>query len=240
MMRARKAGFRQECQLDVGSASIDDVSLVLAPGTDLSGTIKLTDGADVKTSGLRVMLEPREVGMMRATPGSLSSAGGNFTIKDVVPDYYIVRLFGLPDCCYVKSIRFGDAEITDNGVDLTAGVTPADFVITISPGAGQVAGSVQNDKQEPATSALVVLVPQGDRQQFQQYYRTTSTDQNGQYTLKGIVPGEYRLYAFDGLEAGAFMDPDVMKPFESKGERVSVKENGHESVQLKLIATEAH
>lgn len=60
-----------------------------------------------------------------------------------------------------------------------------------------------------------------------------------QLQLKNVASGEYRLYAFDTVEFQAYMDPEWLKPFESKGEKVSIEENAKPSVQLKLILAQA-
>ena len=115
---------------------------------------------------------------------------------------------------------------------------PAPFEIVVAPGAPQLDGSVQAEKQQAAGSATIVVIPEGERQQNpSRYSKITNADQNGAFSLKGLIPGEYRVYAFSGIEPGAWMDPEFMKPYESKGERVSLKENARESVQVKLIET---
>ena len=40
------------------------------------------------------------------------------------------------------------------------------------------------------------------------------------------------------MEENAYEDPDFMKPHESDGETVSVKEHSHETMQLKAIPAE--
>jgi hypothetical protein len=50
-----------------------------------------------------------------------------------------------------------------------------------------------------------------------------------------VVPGEYRVYAWEDVEYGAWMDPDFMKPLESRGEAVSVSEGGRQAIQVNLI-----
>ena len=42
----------------------------------------------------------------------------------------------------------------------------------------------------------------------------------GGFTFKSLTPGEYRVYAWEEAEYGAWMDPDFMKPLESRGEAV--------------------
>jgi hypothetical protein len=145
---------------------------------------------------------------------------------------------GVPDGGYVKSIRLGDADVTDTGLDFSAGVTPAEATVLVSLAAGAIEGTVQSDKPEQAAGATVVLVPEGARSESERYYATASADPSGRFTLKNVTPGEYRLYAFDSVESGAYMDPDWRKPFEGKGERVSIRENGRESVQPRLVVTQ--
>lgn len=63
----------------------------------------------------------------------------------------------------------------------------------------------------------MVLVPQEkERRDRAEYYKTTTTDQNGNYTLKGLVPGEYKAYAWEDVEPGAYLDSDFLKPIEEQ------------------------
>jgi hypothetical protein len=96
---------------------------------------------------------------------------------------------------------------------------------------------VQNpNTQQGAPGATVVLIPQEQERRDQTtFYRTIGTDQSGNFTIKNVVPGEYRIYAWEDIEPGAYYDPDFIKPLEANGEKVSIAENGNQSVQLKLI-----
>ena len=58
------------------------------------------------------------------------------------------------------------------------------------------------------------------------------------FTIHGVRPGEYKIYAWEIVEPGAYQDPDFIKPYESAGEAVSIKESARETVQLKLIPTQ--
>jgi hypothetical protein len=71
------------------------------------------------------------------------------------------------------------------------------------------------------------------------YYKTMTTDQYGRFTVKSIDPGEYKLFAWEDVEFGAYMDPEFVKPVESLGESVTIREKSRESLQLKLIPAEA-
>ena len=84
------------------------------------------------------------------------------------------------------------------------------------------------------------MVPQEkERLDQMSYYKTVTTDQYGRFTLKSIDPGEYKVFAWEDVESGAYMDPDFVKPVENQGSSVTIRESSRESLQLKLIPAEA-
>jgi hypothetical protein len=107
----------------------------------------------------------------------------------------------------------------------------------LNPNGGQIEGSVENAKDEPAAAAKVTLIPES-HQSYSRSYKTTDTDQKGHFIVEGVAPGEYKIYAWEEIEEGAYKDPDVMKPHESDGHAVSIKERALETVQLKVIPAE--
>lgn len=93
--------------------------------------------------------------------------------------------------------------------------------------------------REKRSGATVTLIPADEnRRATNASYKTASTDQNGRFSIKGIRPGEYKIYAWEEIEAGAYQDPEFMKPHESAGKAVSLKEGGHETIQLSAISFE--
>ena len=135
--------------------------------------------------------------------------------------------------------RRGDDEVLASGLDLSKG-PGGPIEIVLSPNAGQAEGVLQNDTQQPATGATVVMVPQEkERRDQMQYYKTVTTDQYGRFTVKNLDPGEYKVFAWEDVETGAYMDPEFMKPVESLGESVTIRENSKELLKLKLIPAEA-
>jgi hypothetical protein len=219
---------------------MEGIALTLNPGVELTGQIKAEGPDGIGLTDIFISLRSRETSgtYMGPLPNGQSKDDGSFTLNQVSQEQYNIFVGGLPDGYYVKSIRAGDQEVRDSGLDMTSG--PAGpLTITIGPGAGQIDGVVQNDKQESAAGALVVLIPNdAKRRERRDAYETASTDQYGKFTLKNIDPGDYKLYAWDDMESGAYMDPDVVKPFESQGVAMSIHENSKESAQLKLTAAE--
>jgi hypothetical protein len=144
---------------------------------------------------------------------------------------------GLPIDFYVKSARLGEQDVLDAGFEFTPGVTGV-LTLVLNPNSGQIKGSVTNAKDEPAVGVKVTLIPDG-RPRSPTRYKNTDTDQNGHFVIKGVSPGEYKIYAWEDIEEGAEQDSDFVKAHESDGEKVSIQERAHETVQLKAIPAES-
>lgn len=228
--------------VDVGSSNVESLVLSIGAGAHVTGVVHLDGETSASLTSIRVILQQREPGIMMGTPNSSLKEDGSFDLDNAAPDRYNLFFPGLPEGFYVKSIRSGDNDVLASGLDLTSsGSVPVEVVL--SPRAGEVTGIVQNSKtQQSAPAATVVLIPKEDNRRDQQtYYKTATTDQTGSFTLKSVAPGEYKAYAWEDIDAGAYLDPDFVKPFEGAGETVSVQESGHLALQLTLIpADTAH
>lgn len=229
-------------QVDVGSDHIDNAVLTIAPGLEVPGNLNVEGpgSATFDRSLVRLFLTPASSAAMIF--GSLSSdrlkEDGSFRIVNVSADRYQIRATGLPDGYYVKSVRIGNQLAEDDFVDLTSGAVPT-IHINVAEGAPQVNGTVTNDKQEPSSGATVVLIPEKEsRRSRQEFVKVASTDQHGRFTVKNLDPGDYRIYAWEDIEHGSWMDPDVINPVESKGKKLTLKERGNETVALRVIRSE--
>ena len=87
---------------------------------------------------------------------------------------------------------------------------------------------------------MVVLIPADKAlRELPGGYRVATTDQYGRFTLKNLTPGDYKAFAWEDVEPGAWMDPEFMKPLDSKGESVTVRESSASNVQLTMIPASA-
>ena len=95
--------------------------------------------------------------------------------------------------------------------------------------------------QKAAAPVTVVLVPQEKERRDREAY-LQDRDQRmrpDSSRFKSVTPGEYRVYAWEDAEFGAWMDPDFMKPQESRGEAVSIAEGGRQAIQVNLIPADS-
>jgi len=79
------------------------------------------------------------------------------------------------------------------------------------------------------------LVPEGARRNRFDLYRTTSTDAAGRFHSEGVPPGDYRVFAWDDIETGAWMDPDYLRRFEDRGRPLRISEGGTANLELRVI-----
>jgi hypothetical protein len=175
------------------------------------------------------MRDPTPMG----APSTHVKPDGSFSLENFTLDSYDVNVSGLPAGYYLKSGRLGNQDVLESGLTIAGGTAKLDLVV--SPSGGQVEGVVSDAKQQPAKAATVVLIPEARRQSRLALFQTTSTDQNGHYSIQGIAPGDYTIYAFEDLPPGAFQDPEFMKPFEKSAQSLTVQEGGRESKQLQQI-----
>jgi hypothetical protein len=130
---------------------------------------------------------------------------------------------------YVKAIRLN----ADDG--LTGAVTvapqPGQLEVVIALNGGTLEGVV-NDKQQPAANAMVVLVPAA-RGRFD-LYRLAGSNGNGRFQMQGIPPGEYKVFAWEYAEDGAWYDAAFMQARESGGKAIRINEGSNPEISLTM------
>src|SRR5262249_50500130 len=77
-------------------------------------------------------------------------------------------------------------------------------------------------KQEPDADSTVVLLPM-NRNRID-LIRFVTTDASGKFRFDRVPPGDYKLFAWDEVEQGAWQDPQFMQSFEERGMAIRVEE----------------
>ncbi len=242
--------------VEVGSADIDGLSLIIAPGVDIPGSVKI-EGAfpapsqsrpeppDTVVMGTRVM-RGGSAAQMRVLLESLDepSIGANATVKpdntfvleNLSEGTYRVTVIGLPGNAYLKSARLGNQEVLEDGLVVVRGRrSPLELVVSTLT--GRLEGNAL-DGDKPFPGARVVLVPEGARRNYPSWYRSVTSDEYGHFVFGAVPPGDYKLFAWDSVEPGAYQDPEFLRPFEDRGQTVRITESGQSTAEIKVIITE--
>jgi len=217
--------------LQSGGGDLDGIELRLLPPIELAGQIRIEGQTTARLSQIRVDLEPKS--RSAAERDHPVRQDGSFTFRNLEPDIYEVVLTA-PDDLYQKTVRMGDREVSQAGIDLTAGAA-GKLLIVLSANGGEIEGAVENDDGQPAASAQVIMVP-ADAQRPKMFAKFADTSLSGRFRMRGIAPGDYKLYAWDHVDTNAALyDPDFLRPYESLAQSVQIAASGKQSVQLKLI-----
>ena len=226
--------YLSRISLHVGGGNLEGVQVNIRPGASLTGRLRVEGRDQEQLAGVSVALQAWESGGVIYGPMPMvkTQADGSFQLDEVNSDRYTISVNGLPDGYYVKSVRSGSLDVMAAGLEMSGGAAPID--VLVSPSAGSVEGTISDPRTDKAfPGATIVLVPRAaDRAEL--YHRTTS-DQEGHFRIRNVVPGEYKVYAWEEVPAWAWMDPDFMRGMAGKGEEVSVGEGGVQQVQGKLI-----
>lgn len=147
--------------------------------------------------------------------------------------YRVTPRFENAENLYLKSIRWGETELSESGVTVFGAETVA-IEVVLAEG-GQVAGVVTNAEGEPVAGATVVLVPEPSLRGRGDRFRTAAADLLGRYSVEGVPPGEYTAFAWEDPDQGAWLDPEFLSRFEKRGERVRLTGIERRQVRLRLI-----
>jgi Carboxypeptidase regulatory-like domain len=231
---------RAQASVTVVNADVENVTLAIFPQISLPGRVSI-DGqpltALTSLDRMRVQLASAVdasffFGFSTPQPQS-PTADGTFKIDNLLPGDYRVTVSGMPPAYYLKSARLEQNEAIDQLVTV-ASSTAGPLDVVISANAGQIDGTIVDEKQQPVRETQAVLVPDQKRNRFD-LYSTARSDQNGHFTFRGIPPGDYKIFAWEALEQFAYYDPDIQRFYEAKGKLLHVSESSTQTVEVRII-----
>ena len=79
-----------------------------------------------------------------------------------------------------------------------------------------------------------VLIPDRRRDRTE-LYKTATTDETGHFRIRGIPPGDYKIFAWDSIEEFGYYDSEFIRLFEQKGTPVRIVEFAKEPLEVRII-----
>jgi hypothetical protein len=232
-LRSRPGAPLARLSVVVAQADVKGVVLKFGEPIKITGVIRMEGPQEADFSGSRIGLREAE-GMSYNAPYAAATADGAFTVEDVSRQRYMVEVTRLPTGAYVKSIRLGGQEIGDTGIDLSQASSAPSLEILVSPSGATLEGVI-TAAGKPAAGSRVVLVPDPLRAELALRRRIGIADQNGKFSIRGVPPGEYRLYAFADPLFDPMPDPGFLKSIENKAVKVSLREGDRKQVEVTLV-----
>lgn len=231
--------------IEVGDQDLDKVVFALTGTSTLTGSIRIEGDVQAlekrlgkKLSLDRIRLQCMPVNMLIfGNTTTTPKDDGTFTLDNIAPDNYRLITMGLPEGTYLKTIRMGEQDITDSTFEIVPGA-PATIQVTLGIGVGEVSGIVRDREQQPV-AGVISLISDPFKEGRTDLFRMTSGDQKGQFSIRNLPPGDYKLYAWEDVSPESVMDPEFLKSHESRAHRLTIKADGQEQVTLTQIPAEA-
>lgn len=218
-----ESGRRQaRASVDVGNANVEGVELTLKPGMEISGVVKAEGDAQLDLSQLNISLRTSGMNPFGGGGAARVKPDGTFTFRNITPDTYVVSAFGAGQSAFVKAVQAGSQAAAKNEITVIDGAPP-ELTVIMSGAGGQISGQALSEKKDPLSGATVVLVPPTEKRDQFHLFNVAMSDQNGKFTFKAIPPGEYKLFAWDGVEQGAWQDPEFLARFDSRARSFSLE-----------------
>ncbi len=217
--------------ITVSDQDVNGVLITLSSGVTISGRFTIEGQPPTQFNG-QVLLRT-EAGPGQDFNGQLQ-ADGTFVLHDASPGTYFVDVFNGTAGLYVKSVHFGDTDVTNGLLTLSPGSTAALNVVLGADG-GQVQGTAQTSAGEPAANISVTLAPAADMPGRLDLIKQTNTDANGAFHFQDVAPGDYKVFAWE-LNNGLDQIYELRNALSSHAASVTIAPNGRESVTVQMIS----
>jgi hypothetical protein len=218
-----------------GDIDYPRADVVIGPGMTINTRLYGQPPPGVNLSSTQVSLVPLETFIPEPKP-SVTQPNGVLALSNVQPSDYLLRVSGLPDTAYVKRAQTNQRDVLEQFVRVQYdSATPLDIELAFD--AGQITGTVTDAAGQGFDGATVVLVPDKARRHRPDQYFVTTSAGDGKFSIGSIPPGEYKLFAWESIEANAWVNSEVMANYEESGAPAPIGASERNSVQVRVITS---
>jgi hypothetical protein len=193
------SGRNAEIAIEARDKDITGLVLTLGAGYVISGRI-VVDGAeplDLSKVIFHFLSEPVKL-----------DAGGSFRAS-VEHKKVTYMIQGLPQDWYVKSLRVAGREITGRHFQIES--PDSDLVLTISPRGARLEIATQGAGNAPQPMMVAVLPERGTVDETSLRASQDRPDPSGSWVVRGLPPGEYRVFLLDVSNWHWLYRPDLLR-----------------------------
>jgi hypothetical protein len=224
-------------RIEVSDADVENVTLTLRPALTMTGLLTIDGKAPGQTATLfsvQLMNSPGRgancCSAVRVQPD------GSFTVDRLGATDYRFRIIGRN--YYVKGAKFGTADVLTTPLSISPNSAGQRFTIDLSMNTGSIEVRVLDKNQQPASNAVVALVPDAARRSRPELFVSAVTNAAGTARLEGVAPGDYKIFASENIEPREWQDPSIVRGYESLGVAVRMTEGARREVTLKLLESQ--
>ncbi len=222
--------FFSHAEMRVDDAPVD-TNIVVNKGWKVSGRVdaQSADGTLRPVARIQTTL---------GTPGSAdtswaaSKVDGTFVLTGVSEGLRRVRVAGLPLDTYLLSVREGDHDVLNGGIQIEGDKS---IRVLIGTSGGSINGTMVNSENNKIAFGVVALIPDEPYRMENYRYRSATGDQNGEFVIRGIAPGTYHLFAWRELPGAAYRNTEYMQKYEGQGVALKIEQGERVTLDHVLI-----
>jgi hypothetical protein len=205
-------------------------SVAMVKASRLTGQVLVenADGSTRPLEGIWVNTQGRQ--------SSRSADNGSFAVPALTDTPSAVTLQDglgrLPETAYIASAKSGDRDVLAEGIR-AAGDTQLE--IRVRTDGGTLVGTVTGATGEAILDGVVALLPDGPRRVPYHPHYAARTNLEGRFSMTGVAPGPYRIFAWRELYGAAYLNAEFMKDYAGKGTAVQIDSNGRIDVSLPVL-----
>jgi len=224
--------------IEVGEGHLDGVSIAATPGHPVSGKISLENrpDSDPDLAKVRVQFtpEPWVQGFPSLNWNPTFSPNGEFTFASLQQGDFFPVVTGIPANSYTKSIRMGtkDLMLTPLHVD---GPVEGRIEVLVGTDAATLSGRVLDERSEPSVNVKVALVPDMPHRRRWDLYKSTTTDQSGNFTIRLVAPGDYKVFAWEEADDNIWTMSEFLRLDEGRGKAIHIGSSANEKLDVSVI-----
>jgi hypothetical protein len=129
---------------------------------------------------------------------------------------------------YVAAIRSGPSDLMQNELVIAPGSPPAPIQVTLHSGAATLTGSVKTGA--PAPQVYILALPDASSP-----VETPLIGSSGKFTVSGLAPGSYHVFAFASIDGLEFQNKEAMRKYDNQAVSVTLSENETKQIEVPLI-----
>jgi hypothetical protein len=222
--------------ITVSGANIDDVSVMVAQGATILGTVSFPP----------TPTPPPDLGQVRISsvsvdPGLPNSQArvekdNSFKIVAVAAGSHLVRPTGQLRGWSLKSVVVDGRDITDTPIEVRSGQEITRVSVTFTDAVSEINGTLTTEQGVPITDYTVLAFPTDASlwRAQSRHIATARPDQNGRFRIRNLPAGSYYMATVDPTQQGEWFEPAYLEQHRLGATHVTIGEGETKTQDFKI------
>jgi hypothetical protein len=210
--------------LTVAGSDIGDLTLTVAEGATVTGTVALaTSQADPPDLGRA------RISSIAIEPGLTNSQArieddNTFKIVAIPAGSHLIRPTGQMEGWLLESVVLDGRDITDTPISLQGGQQVARVTVTLTGAVNEIIGTVTTTDGRPVPdyTVLAFSIDPTFWRPLSRHIATARPDQTGSYRIRGLPAGTYYVTTVDPTQQGEWYDAGYLEEHRFGAARVTL------------------